>query len=233
MSVVPSALSRRSAPAAGAASVVVSADRQLVRDVVSTALAACGLCTVSVPVPRSAAQILDMRRLLARNGARCGLLIAAADDVSKLRELSAVVAGVDLCWIVVAGTPSGPAWTALQRAGAHMVVPESIGLTDGGELLRRAAVGALVRDGGGEAPPHLRATRSSRIADSLARLSAREMEVLRQLAEGASVRAIASSTGVAESTVRTQVKSILRKLGATSQLKAVAMLNAADEWLVG
>ena len=58
-------------------------------------------------------------------------------------------------------------------------------------------------------------------------LTGREAAVLAQLVAGRSVRAIAEEGFVSEATVRTQVRAILTKLGATSQLEAVAMAARA------
>ena len=54
------------------------------------------------------------------------------------------------------------------------------------------------------------------------RLSAREAQVLRALAQGQSVGAIAEAWFVSEATVRSQVRAILAKLDVSSQLEAVA-----------
>lgn len=55
------------------------------------------------------------------------------------------------------------------------------------------------------------------------RLTQREAAVLQALMDGCPVKAIAVSSGVAEATVRSQVRCILSKLGVSSQLSAVAM----------
>ena len=54
-------------------------------------------------------------------------------------------------------------------------------------------------------------------------LSIREREILDHLISGRQVREIAELSVVSEATVRTQVKSILSKLGVTSQLAAVTL----------
>lgn len=58
-------------------------------------------------------------------------------------------------------------------------------------------------------------------------LTPREREVLAKLREGIPVRDIARLSVVSEATVRTQVKSILAKLGVTSQLAAVGLAHNA------
>lgn len=62
-----------------------------------------------------------------------------------------------------------------------------------------------------------------------ARLTQREMEVLRLLAGGDTNARIARRLVVAESTVKTHVKSILRKLDASNRAEAVARWHASDQ----
>ena len=64
--------------------------------------------------------------------------------------------------------------------------------------------------------------------DPFDRLSGREAEVLRALANGLTVAAIARRSVVSEATVRAQVRSILTKLGVRSQLEAVVAAQRAD-----
>jgi len=58
-------------------------------------------------------------------------------------------------------------------------------------------------------------------------LTGREREVLRQLAHGSRADEIATQSFVSVSTVRSQIRAILSKLGVTSQLAAVAMAHNA------
>lgn len=60
-------------------------------------------------------------------------------------------------------------------------------------------------------------------------LTHREYEILGELYDGVSVQRIALASGVAEGTVRSQVKSLRRKLGVDSQLAAVALYRRALE----
>lgn len=75
----------------------------------------------------------------------------------------------------------------------------------------------------------LRLEREQRQAP-LERLSPREADVLRALAQGQTVARISETAYVSEATVRSQVRAVLTKLGVSSQLEAVALANAAD-WL--
>lgn len=58
-------------------------------------------------------------------------------------------------------------------------------------------------------------------------LTPREAEILSELMGGKQAEQIAEEGAVAPSTVRTQIKSILRKLGVNSQLAAVALAHSA------
>lgn len=76
----------------------------------------------------------------------------------------------------------------------------------------------------------LRRERTAAAREPFDRLTEREQQVLRALADGRHVAQIAKEWFVSESTVRTQVRGILGKLGAGSQLEAVA-LALKSGWL--
>lgn len=61
-------------------------------------------------------------------------------------------------------------------------------------------------------------------------LTAREQEVLQGLGAGLSNKAIARRLGIADGTVKTHVKAILRALGAPNRTAAVVLANRAG-WL--
>lgn len=58
------------------------------------------------------------------------------------------------------------------------------------------------------------------------RLTPRQLEVLRRLAEGASTAQIAEELHIARETVRNHVRAILRELGVHSRLEAIAAARA-------
>ena len=76
-----------------------------------------------------------------------------------------------------------------------------------------------------------RAADSERLAP-FARLTPRERQVLGELMDGRSAQEIASATPVALATVRTQIRGILRKLGVSTQLAAVALARRSG-WHTG
>jgi DNA-binding CsgD family transcriptional regulator len=57
-------------------------------------------------------------------------------------------------------------------------------------------------------------------------LTAAEAEVAIRLAEGATLRAIAAERGVAETTVKVQLKTLMRKLGCRRQLEVAVLLRS-------
>lgn len=59
-----------------------------------------------------------------------------------------------------------------------------------------------------------------------ARLTNRQLQVLRLLSEGVTARGISERLGLAETTVRNHIRAILAELGAHSQLEAVARARA-------
>jgi DNA-binding NarL/FixJ family response regulator len=61
---------------------------------------------------------------------------------------------------------------------------------------------------------------------SPARLTPRQRQVVRLLAEGVTARGIAERLGLAETTARNHIRAVLAELGAHSQLEAVARARA-------
>jgi DNA-binding NarL/FixJ family response regulator len=92
-------------------------------------------------------------------------------------------------------------------------------LLTGTPLIGRAAREALLDD------LRMRRDTMSRARSPFERLTPRERSVLACLADGLSADEIAAEHVVSLATVRSQVRSILQKLGVRSQLAAVALLN--------
>lgn len=70
-------------------------------------------------------------------------------------------------------------------------------------------------------------------ADPLEQLSPRELEILREIAAGASNKEIARSLAIAETTVKIHVQHILRKLGLSSRVQAAVLLTEGRGRTVG
>ncbi len=206
--------------------VAVSADETMTLDAVTVSLGDRG-----ITVTATAATGADPQDLLVGDPS-AWLVVADLDDWGQLAHVRGLIRGVHLPGVALTTAPRGGLWGALLEAGAVEVLSA---LTDSDTIegaLRDAAEGRrghtpaeveglvaqwhLLRDG---------RDRTRRLVHSL---TAREREVVELLYDGATVAEIAARFGVAQTTVRTQVKAILRKFEVGSQLAAVA---AYDRYL--
>ncbi len=138
------------------------------------------------------------------------------DLVTTLRELTP-----GLRVVLLTARPRPDRERAAFAAGAVGYLGKDGRLSDVMAALRRASPSRPARD------PRL----VSRGGEMEARgLSRREAEVLELLAEGRHVQEIARTLGLSQFTARDHVKALLAKLGARSQLEAVAI--AARDGLV-
>jgi DNA-binding NarL/FixJ family response regulator len=213
-------------------SVVLASDLSLITEAVAAALASRRFQVRTLTWPR-APEDDPARRQLARLAPDVGLLIYDVDMSIRMSEAGALLRDWGGPWVVLTGSPPGAVWGGLRAAGAAAVRPSDTGLDE---------VEALVRHlhAGGRAPcadlldecVELWRAAQRRHADAQERLDSltpRERQVLDLLRRGVRVRAIAAYLGLSESTVRSQVRAVLRKLGVRSQLAAVALLRSVDE----
>ena len=100
------------------------------------------------------------------------------------------------------------------RAGARAYLLKDVPREGLMECVRRVHGGKTV------VPPELAAKLAERLSGES--LSARELEVLKLLAEGRSNKEIGNSLFISEGTVKTHAKSIFAKLNAISRTEAVA-----------
>jgi DNA-binding NarL/FixJ family response regulator len=129
------------------------------------------------------------------------IVFLSADDSDK-RLLAAIEAGAS---------------SYLLKSASGDEIVESIRAAAAGRNLipAEAIANALARD-------REIAREHSRQAELLGSLTPREKEILALMAQGADNRAVADRLHISYATVRTHVRSILAKLGARSQLDAVA-----------
>jgi DNA-binding NarL/FixJ family response regulator len=113
---------------------------------------------------------------------------------------------------------------AALRAGAAAVLPRSAGAAELQLAIAAVQHGLLLAPAESFAPPEVEEElgRGSTIDDGPAALTAREREVLRLLAEGATNKQIARRLELSVHTVKFHVGSILDKLDATGRTDAVA-----------
>jgi len=139
-------------------------------------------------------------------------------------------AGTDV--ICMTGETSRAVWGACIEAGALTVLNKARSFDD----VLAQVQSALTGDGTmpvAEREAWLYAVQEERQAERVRlepfqRLTIRECEVLEELVEGHSAEAIATRAFVSLTTVRTHIRSILQKLGVSSQLAAAAMAVRAN-----
>lgn len=210
--------------------VAVAADHALVAESVRAALENLGY---RVSTLRPGLSAVPARRRRETAGGRdprevdVALLVSELGRPERIRAAQVLIGSSDVSWLVLTGAAQGPAWGALYDRGAALVVPSTTGLHDVSELLFRLSRGWTPRGVGLRRGELVGAWRSfSRDRLELARrldlLTEREDVVLGMLSDGVTVREIAVLGAVSETTVRSQVKAILRKLRVRSQIAAVA-----------
>jgi DNA-binding NarL/FixJ family response regulator len=133
--------------------------------------------------------------------------------------------------VVLSGTADRARIGAALDAGAAAMVPKRAQLpallrTVRDALAGRPVMSEAARDTFVVAHRERRAQRGE-LAGKLDRLTPRELEVLRLLADGHRAQAVADEFVVSLATVRTQIRAVLTKLGVTSQLEAVALYRNA------
>lgn len=114
---------------------------------------------------------------------------------------------------------------AAVEAGASGYLHKSAAACEVVDAIRKVAAGGML------ITPTMVAELISRGKERMAvreSLSAREVEVLQQVALGAHMRDIAQRLGISYTTVRTHVRSISSKLGTTSMLQSVAIARELD-----
>jgi len=125
----------------------------------------------------------------------------------------------DTSVLILTGDPSVSVLSDVARSGAVGHLTKDRPFDEVVEGVRAAALGEILL-----APSELQRhllERESR-PRPLEPLTARELEVLQLLAEGASTTQASDQLGISSATLRAHVQAILRKLGAHSRLEAVA-----------
>lgn len=207
----------------------VASDRSLIADAVTAALCMSDLDIVRVPWP--------IGRPVRTGGwspntKRPDLALMLCDlGPSSVEAAQAVVAARPAPWLLLTDAPRGPLWGAMLDAGVTRVMSSGTTMTEflGIVAALRRGPGLVGQPDRDELVQAWRRILPERVVARarLASLTKREREVLHLLYLGRTVQQIAADDGVAPSTVRSQVRSVLRKLGVNAQLAAVAHY---DRW---
>lgn len=211
---------RRSDPAA----IAVVSDRSLVAEAVGAALSGDTFVAVQLPWPVDPGGA-DAQWTPGPHPPERALMLCDLEQAS-LDSARWVVMRYPSRWLLLTDAPRGPLWGAMLEAGVAVILRST---TTTAELME--AIAALGEGSGDIA----RADRDELVAEwrrygsertvaraRLSSLTRREREVLRLLHLGCTVRQIAEYDAVAPSTVRSHVRSVLRKLELNSQLAAAA-----------
>jgi DNA-binding NarL/FixJ family response regulator len=136
-----------------------------------------------------------------------------AEIARQLRTLA------DTAVVVLTADPSAETLSDVARSGAVGHLTKERDLKDVVASVRAAAAGEILFQPN-ELQRLLLDPDTSR--KQIEPLTARELEVLRLLASGASSQAASETLGISTATLRAHVQNVLRKLGAHSRLEAVA-----------
>lgn len=166
-----------------------------------------------------------------RSVPRIVLLDPALSRIGDGSRLVAPLAASGAAVIILTESGDRALWGEWVRHGAKAVLPKSCPLTDVLRVVDRVRDGLPLmseRERAALVDVNVRKEAEERQTRArLARLTPRESEVLAALMQGAQIHDIARACFVSESTVRSQVKSILAKLEMHSQLAAVAAASKA------
>lgn len=219
-------------PEVRVARVALIAERRLVGQAIAAAMIGKGLHPVLIAWPRRG-RMREFRQSVARSRTHVGIILCDLATPDLLRDVENVVGHGPIRWLVLTDSDAGPRWGTVLEAGAAGVLPTTTSTTGLAVAIRETARGRS------PTPPAVReeairawhdvADEQRDLVRRMERLTHREFEVLGSLYDGSSVRRIAAASGVSEATVRTQVKSLRRKLDVDSQLAAVAMYRRALE----
>lgn len=187
-------------------------------------LSAAGL-EVSIAPLESAEAVLASARALRPQVVLLDLDLGGA--IGEGTPLVAPLSGTDAAVVMLSGTSATARIAACIDQGAVGYLAKTSSLEEVTEAVRSAANGEVLI--GAQDKEAFRAALAAGRQDieALGRLTPREAQILRLVMAGRSVAEIASGSFVSEGTVRTQIRSILAKLGVKSQLAAVALARRA------
>lgn len=210
--------------------IVVVEEKLLFAEALDIALSGEGLDVTRVPprLHRSASTLLTA---VLRLRPTVVLVDVDLDGVGTGPRLVAPLARAGVAVVAMTSAADSARWGECLRQGARTVLPMTCTMRDVVATIRlvsagRPAIERIERDRL-VAAYHREKAAIQELRQLLGQLTTREREVLGRLREGATVTEIAAWSCVAESTVRTQVKSILSKLGVSSQLAAVGASHRA------
>jgi len=210
------------------ARILVIEDHPLVAEGMASALEACGAEVIAVTTPTER-EIMDQANRMQPELVLLDLMLGGEFErsISLIDPLRCIGASV----LMLTGFDDLVAWAECVEAGALGILSKRTDLRELVDIVARVLGGdtATFERQRRELTAALRERRKAedvRLAP-LRMLTPRETEVLKGLVDGHTAEELASLMYVSLATVRSQIRSILRKLGVNSQLAAVAVARRA------
>lgn len=205
-------------------------DHEMIAQGIAVALDAAGVQTEVTSGPTSEAVITlaerhqpDVVLLDLQIGGEIGSGLSLIEPLKQLGARVLVVTGVTDRAALGECIEAGAVGVASKSEGFDALVDKILRAATGDSVMTRHEEYALID----EARRHREADRTR--LEPFAALTPREQTVLWGLMEGKQADALAGESYVSISTIRTQIRAVLRKLEVNSQLAAVAMAREA-EW---
>ncbi|GAA4378243.1 helix-turn-helix transcriptional regulator [Nocardioides caricicola] len=215
--------------------VAVAADQSLIADTVSAALVTPGMRVTGVRWRTEPAPWVPVPRV--EDPIDVGVMLCDLQPRWRLVQARWMIHSVRAPWLVLTGAPRGPLWGAMLDAGAVAVYPSASTLNEVRLMVGRVVAGESLMDAGEmaalRAAWHTAERARLTAVRSVRSLSPREFLVLELMHAGEPVQGIAAQLDVSESTVRSHVRAVLRKLDVRTQLAAVAEFEAASAGIDG
>ncbi|HEY0903778.1 MAG TPA: response regulator transcription factor [Marmoricola sp.] len=223
-------MTMHAAPPRSRVRILVFEDHALFAESLELALTLEGYDVRRVPVPDHACAAGQVLAPASRWKPRIALVDLDLGKFGDGADLIEPLARSGVNVVVVTASIDHARWGECMQRGARKVISKNQPLNDILAVVRRLSQGLPVISHE-EREELVRLWRERRRAQQVARnrlatLTTREREILGQLIEGHPVRDIARHDFVSEATVRTQVKSILAKLGVSSQLAAAGLARS-------
>lgn len=161
------------------------------------------------------------------------VILDGVDRPRAVEEVSRFVARGRARVAVVTSAPNALVWGGLLQGSSVDVVTVTTSVEQLGDMVRRFVAGDPLMD-----PERRKALRADwldaldkrhHLLAQMRGLSRQQLRVLELLASGRRVPEVAEVMGIADGTVRSHVKTLRSKLGARTQLEAVAMLRQVHE----
>jgi len=155
------------------------------------------------------------------------------DNPVVVDEIARLLAVGDVRVAVVTTGPAAFWWGGLVADGAVDVVTMATTVGQLSDVVRRIIAGESLMEPDERAALHAAwaeaLDRRQDLAALIKTLSPQQLRVLELLASGRRVHEVAELLGVADGTVRSHVKTLRNKIGARTQLEAVAMLRQVHD----